>query len=130
MSELSFAAFIVSLATTAAIHLGDIADPATGEKLEPNLEGAAQMIAILALLEEKTRGNLTAEERQMLEQVLYELRVRFLQASGGSVPRHDAGDGHVQWCPGHRLRLRGVSIDRSARPAHAAVDPAGLRRQA
>jgi hypothetical protein len=82
MPELSFAAFIVSLATTAAIHLGDLADPATGEKLEPNLEGAAQMIAILALLEEKTRGNLTAEERQMLEQVLYELRVRFLQASG------------------------------------------------
>jgi hypothetical protein len=40
------------------------------------------MIAILALLEEKTRGNLTAEERQMLEQILYELRVRFLQASG------------------------------------------------
>jgi len=82
MSDRSFAAFIVSLATTAAIHLGDLADPATGEKLEPNLEGAAQMIAILALLEEKTRGNLTAEERQMLEQVLYELRVRFLQASG------------------------------------------------
>ena len=82
MSELSFAAFIVSLATTAAIHLGDLADPATGEKLEPNLEGAAQMIAILALLEQKTRGNLTAEERQMLEQMLYELRVRFLQASG------------------------------------------------
>ena len=82
MSEFSFAAFIVSLATTAAIHLGDLADPATGEKLEPNLEGAAQMIAILALLEEKTRGNLTAEERQMLEQILYELRVRFLQASG------------------------------------------------
>jgi Domain of unknown function (DUF1844) len=82
MSELTFPAFIVSLATTAAIHLGDIADPATGEKLQPNLEGAAQMIAILALLEQKTRGNLTAEERQMLEQMLYELRVRFLQASG------------------------------------------------
>ena len=82
MPELSFAAFIVSLATTAAIHLGDLADPATGEKLEPNLEGAAQMIAILALLEEKTRGNLTAEERQMLEQMLYELRLRFLEARG------------------------------------------------
>ena len=82
MSELSFPAFVVSLATTAAIHLGDIADPATGERFEPNLEGAAQMIAILGLLEEKTRGNLTAEERQMLEQVLYELRLRFVQASG------------------------------------------------
>ena len=82
MSELSFAAFVVSLASTAAIHLGDLADPATGETLPPNLDGAAQMIAILSLLDEKTRGNLTAEERQMLEQVLYELRMRFLQASG------------------------------------------------
>ena len=74
----------MSLATTAAIHLGDLADPATGERLEPNLEGAAQMIAILSLLDEKTRGNLTAEERQMLEQVLYELRLRFVEASGQS----------------------------------------------
>jgi hypothetical protein len=40
------------------------------------------MIAILTLLEEKTRGNLTAEERQLIEQVLYELRVRFLEVSG------------------------------------------------
>jgi hypothetical protein len=82
MPTLSFTAFVVSLATTAAIHLGDLADPATGERLEPNLEGATQMIEILSLLEEKTRGNLTAEERQILEQVLYELRVRYLEASG------------------------------------------------
>jgi hypothetical protein len=72
----------VSLATTAAIHLGDLADPQTGERLELNLEGAAQMIEILALLDEKTRGNLTPEERQVLEQVLYELRMRFVEASG------------------------------------------------
>ena len=84
MSELSFTAFIVSLASTAAIHLGDLADPQTGQKLEPNLEGAVQMIEILTLLEEKTRGNLTAEERQVLEQILYELRLRFVEASGGS----------------------------------------------
>ena len=64
MSELSFTAFVVSLASTAAIHLGDLADPMTGQKLELNLEGAAQMIEILALLEEKTRGNLNAEERR------------------------------------------------------------------
>ena len=83
MSELPFTAFVVSLASSAAIHLGDLADPSTGQKLEPNLEGAAQMIEILALLEEKTRGNLTAEERQILEQVLYELRMRFIQAAGG-----------------------------------------------
>jgi hypothetical protein len=40
------------------------------------------MIAILSLLKEKTKGNLTAEERQLLEQVLYELRMRFLEVSG------------------------------------------------
>ncbi len=82
MSELSFTAFVVSLASTAAIHLGDLADPMTGQKLELNLEGAAQMIEILALLEEKTRGNLNAEERQVIEQILYELRMRFVEVSG------------------------------------------------
>jgi hypothetical protein len=80
---LSFVAFVLSLASSAAIHLGDLADPATGRPGEPNLEGAAQMIAVLALLDEKTRGNLTAEERQVLEQVLYELRLRFVEVSGG-----------------------------------------------
>jgi Domain of unknown function (DUF1844) len=78
---LSFTAFVVSLATTAAIHLGDLADPAAGGKPEVNLPGAAQMIEILSLLEQKTRGNLTAEERQVLEQVLYELRLRFVEVS-------------------------------------------------
>ena len=91
MPDLSFVSFVLSLATTAAIHLGDLADPATGQTPEVNLEGAAQMIGILALLEEKTRGNLTAEERQVLEQVLYELRLRFVQVSGqkpeGEEPR-------------------------------------------
>jgi hypothetical protein len=83
MSELSFTAFVISLASSAAIHFGDIPDPESGERQEANLEGAQQMIEILALLEEKTRGNLTAEERQVLEQVLYELRMRFIEASGG-----------------------------------------------
>ena len=82
-SELSFTAFVLSLASTAAIHFGDLADPLTGKPVEPNLDGAAQMIEILALLELKTRGNLTAEERQFLEQVLYELRLRFVEARSG-----------------------------------------------
>ena len=79
-AELSFSAFVLSLATTAAIHFGDLADPASGQRGAPNLEGAKQMIDILSLLEQKTRGNLTAEERQVLEQVLYELRMRFVTA--------------------------------------------------
>ena len=83
MGDLSFTTFVVSLASSAAIHFGDLPDPNTGEPAEVNLEGAAQMIDILALLEDKTRGNLTLEERQVLEQVLYELRLRFVEASGG-----------------------------------------------
>jgi hypothetical protein len=80
---LTFTAFVLSLASTAAIHFGDLPDPVTGQQLDPNLEGAAQMIEILALLDQKTRGNLTAEERQILEQVLYELRLRFVEAARG-----------------------------------------------
>jgi Domain of unknown function (DUF1844) len=80
---LPFTAFVLSLASTAAIHFGDLPDPVSGQNAEPNLEGAAQMIEILELLQEKTRGNLTAEERQVLEQVLYELRMRFVTASSG-----------------------------------------------
>ena len=83
MGDLSFTTFVVSLASSAAIHFGDLPDPNTGERAEVNLEGAAQMIDILSLLEEKTRGNLTLEERQVLEQVLYELRMRFIDATGG-----------------------------------------------
>jgi hypothetical protein len=79
---LSFTAFVLSLASTAAIHFGDLPDPLSGERAELNLDGAAQMIEILSLLDQKTRGNLTAEERQVLEQVLYELRLRFVEASG------------------------------------------------
>ena len=80
--QLTFVSFVLSLASTAAIHFGDVPDP-TGQTSEPNLEGAAQMIEILALLEEKTKGNLTADERQLLEQVLYELRMRFVQDAAG-----------------------------------------------
>ena len=80
--QLSFTAFVISLASTAAIHFGDLPDPVSGEQSEPNLDGAAQMIEILSLLEQKTRGNLTAEEREVLGQVLYELRLRFVEATG------------------------------------------------
>jgi hypothetical protein len=77
MGELSFIQFVISLASSAAIHFGDLADPSSGRKSEVNLQGAAQMIDILTLLDAKTRGNLTAEERQLLADVLYELRLRF-----------------------------------------------------
>src|SRR4051812_7121472 len=78
---INFVAFVLSLAHTAAVHLGDTEDPVSGKRREPHLPAAQQMIDILSLLEEKTRGNLTAEERQLMEQLLYELRLRFLEVS-------------------------------------------------
>ena len=78
---ISFAAFVLSLAHTTAVHFGDIPDPVTGQTNDANLPAAQQMIDILSLLEAKTRGNLTAEERQLLDQILYELRMRFVEAS-------------------------------------------------
>ena len=79
----SFTAFMLSLATTAAVHFGDIADPSTGQRMEPNLQGAAQMIEIIAMLQEKTEGNLSEPEAKLLEDLLYELRMRFVDAQGG-----------------------------------------------
>jgi len=79
----TFAGFVLSLATTAAVHFGDIAEPGTSERLEPNLTAAAQMIDIIAMLQEKTRGNLADEEARLLDDLLYELRLRFVQAQQG-----------------------------------------------
>jgi len=80
-SDITFVGFVLSLAHTAAVHFGDVVDPVSGEVGQVNLAAAKQMIDILALLEEKTRGNLSAEERQLLEQMVFELRMRFVQAS-------------------------------------------------
>ena len=74
---MNFSSFLLSLATTGMVHLGEIPEPTTGQKLE-NLEAASQMIDILGILKEKTEGNLLSEESQLLESLLYELRMKFL----------------------------------------------------
>ncbi|HUE85346.1 MAG TPA: DUF1844 domain-containing protein [Vicinamibacterales bacterium] len=84
--QVSFIAFLFSLASNAAVHFGDLPDPMTNETRPPDLEAASQLIEIIAMLEEKTRGNLTAEERQLLDQVLFELRMRFVEASKSQSP--------------------------------------------
>ena len=78
--SVNFVSFILSLTHTAALHFGDVADPGTGKPGKANLPAAQQIIDILNLLSAKTAGNLSAEERQLLEQVLYELRLRFVEA--------------------------------------------------
>ena len=80
-NAVTFVGFVLSLAHTAAYHFGDVPDPVTGQSGTANLAAAQQIIDILSLLEQKTRGNLTAEERQLLEQLLYELRMRYVEAS-------------------------------------------------
>jgi hypothetical protein len=79
-TAVTFVGFVLSLAHTAAFHFGDVPDPVTGQPGTANLAAAQQIIDILSLLEQKTRGNLTAEERQLLEQLLYELRMRYVEA--------------------------------------------------
>ncbi len=75
-----FASFLLSLATTGMVHLGEIPEPGSGKKME-DLEAARQMIDILGILKEKTEGNLSAEESHLLENVLYELRMKFMGKS-------------------------------------------------
>jgi len=86
-TSLNFPAFIWTLAHTAAVHFGDVADPSTGVPGAVNLPGARHMIDILTLLEEKTRGNLSAEERQLLDQVIFELRMRYMEVAGTDASR-------------------------------------------
>ena len=81
--EISFNALVVSLATSAAVHFGDAVDPATGRKGPPNPAAGGHMVALLAVLAEKTRGNLTPDEERFLTRVLQELRMRFAEASRG-----------------------------------------------
>jgi hypothetical protein len=82
-ADLTFAGFVISLATTAAMHFGDIPDPTTGQRSEPDLARAAGVIQLLEMLQQKTRGNLIPEEERVLDDVLYELRMRFVQAHQG-----------------------------------------------
>ena len=82
--EVTFNAFIVPLATTAAVHFGDVADPSSDEQPTVNLETANHAIDMLMLLKKKTRGNLTEEEKSFLTQVLYELRMRYVELTKAS----------------------------------------------
>ena len=82
-SDLTFSGFVLSLATTAALHFGDLADPSTGTKHEPDLPAAARIIEIIEMLRQKTRGNLIPEEERLVDDLLYELRLRYVRAQEG-----------------------------------------------
>lgn len=78
LPKIDFATFVFSLNSSVYVQLGLLEDPATGQKGK-NLPLAKQTIDILAMLEEKTRGNLTTEEEQMLKHILYDLRMLYVK---------------------------------------------------
>ena len=84
---LDFNALVLSLGSSAIVHLGEAPDPTTGQKRDqPELAMAQQSIDLLAMLQEKTRGNLTVEEARFLENMLFDLRMLFVQVSRRQSP--------------------------------------------
>ena len=75
--QVDFSTFIMSLTSSAFYHLGDMPDPSTGKK-EVNLPAVQQTIDMLIMLREKTKGNLKEDEKKLLEQLVYELQVKYV----------------------------------------------------
>ena len=80
MPEIDFGTFVMSLATSALVHLGEVEHPEI-KAGSGNLSLAKQTIDILGMLQDKTRGNLTNEETQLLTNLLYDLRMKYVAAS-------------------------------------------------
>lgn len=80
LPPVDFSTFIFSLNTSALLHLGEIADPATGKK-EKQIVLAKHTIDVIAMLYEKTKGNLTRDEEALIEHILYDLRMRYIRES-------------------------------------------------
>jgi len=78
--EFGFPTFILSLSTSALVHLGELPDPLSNTK-EINLQLAKQTISIIEMLKEKTEGNLTKEEENLIDSVLYDVRLKFVNSS-------------------------------------------------
>lgn len=81
--KIDFETVVLSVSTSAMYQLGLVTDQA-GRSIEPDLVGARHTIDMLNVLREKTSGNLTAKEQQLLGQVLYELRMAYVQLSSGA----------------------------------------------
>jgi len=81
LPEINFINFIFSLSTSALIQLGEIQDPLTQKQVK-DLPLAKQTIDLIGMLKEKTKGNLTPDEEKLIETVLYDLRMRYVKATG------------------------------------------------
>ena len=77
--EISFSAFVISISTQALMHLGEMENPLSG-KVETDMPVAKQLIDIIGVLREKTRGNLDSGEEKLMDDVLFDLRMRYVEA--------------------------------------------------
>lgn len=75
---MDFTTFILSLTSSVQVHLGLVPNPVT-QKTETDLLAARQTIDIMDMLQEKTKGNLSKEEQRLLEYVLYDLRMKYVE---------------------------------------------------
>lgn len=75
--EITLSTFLMSLSTQALMLLGEIPNPISGET-EKDLDGVAELISVISMLQEKTRGNLDEGETKLIEQILYDLRMRYV----------------------------------------------------
>jgi Domain of unknown function (DUF1844) len=79
LPAINFSTFIISLSTQALMHLGEIADPLSGQ-VNKDISVAKQTIDIIGMLRDKTKGNLDAGEERLTEDILFDLRMRYVEA--------------------------------------------------
>lgn len=79
LPEINFSTFVISLSTQALMHLGEIPNPLSGNE-ERDVPVAKQMIDILGMLQDKTRGNLSGGEAKLIEDILFDLRMKYVEA--------------------------------------------------
>ncbi len=84
LPKIDFATFIFSLNSSALVHLGVVEDPISKKNMK-NLPVAKQTIDIIGMLEEKTRGNLTSDEENLLKNILHDLRLMYVKGKEGIV---------------------------------------------
>lgn len=81
LPEIDFSTFVLSLSSSAMVHLGEAADPSSGQlDFQPHL--AKQVIDILGMLQQKTKSGLTDDEAKLLCEMLYTLRMKYVSKAG------------------------------------------------
>jgi hypothetical protein len=78
--RLTFSTFILSLSTSVLVNLGELPDPLKSEN-DVNLPLAKQTIGLIEMLMEKTKGNLTEDEDRLIDSMLYDLRMKYIEAA-------------------------------------------------